>query len=164
MVEPEMAFCDLDGNVELATDFLKYLFAYVLNHCQEDMEFFRRFIDPTVVETLEKLVSQEFKRMTYTEAVQILTQAKETFEFPVSWGSDIQAEHERYLCEKVIGRAHRSHGLSQNDQALLHEGEQGRENGGGDGCSCAEDWRDYRRKPARGRLSDTFGENERDEH
>jgi asparaginyl-tRNA synthetase len=103
MVEPEMAFCDLDGNVELATDFLKYLFAYVLSHCREDMEFFRRFIDPTVIETLEKLVSQDFKRMTYTEAVHILTHSKETFEFPVSWGSDIQAEHERYLCEKVIG-------------------------------------------------------------
>jgi asparaginyl-tRNA synthetase len=102
MVEPEMAFCDLDGNVELATDFLKYLFAYVLTHCQEDMEFFRRFIDPTVIETLEKLVSQDFKRMTYTEAVEILTQSKETFEFPVGWGSDIQAEHERYLCEKII--------------------------------------------------------------
>jgi asparaginyl-tRNA synthetase len=102
MVEPEMAFCDLEGNVELATDFLKYLFAHVLNHCQEDMEFFRRFIDPTVLSTLENLVSQDFKRMTYTEAVEILTQAKETFEFPVSWGSDIQAEHERYLCEKVM--------------------------------------------------------------
>jgi asparaginyl-tRNA synthetase len=102
MVEPEMAFCDLDGNVELATDFLKYLFAYVLTHCQEDMEFFRRFIDPTVIETLEKLVSQDFKRMTYTEAVELLTQSKETFEFPVGWGSDIQAEHERYLCEKII--------------------------------------------------------------
>jgi len=103
MVEPEMAFCDLDGNVELATDFLKYLFAYVLNHCREDMEFFKKFIDPTVIETLENLVSQDYKRMTYTEAVEILTKAKETFEFPVSWGSDIQAEHERYLCEKVIG-------------------------------------------------------------
>jgi asparaginyl-tRNA synthetase len=103
MVEPEMAFCDLDGNVELATDFLKYLFAYVLSHCREDMEFFRRFIDPTVIETLEKLVSQDFKRMTYTEAVDILTRSKESFEFPVTWGSDIQAEHERYLCEKVIG-------------------------------------------------------------
>jgi asparaginyl-tRNA synthetase len=102
MVEPEMAFCDLEGNVELATDFLKYLFAYVLKHCQEDMEFFKKFIDPTVIETLEKLVSQDFKRMTYTEAVDILTKAKEPFEFPVSWGSDIQAEHERYLCEKVI--------------------------------------------------------------
>jgi asparaginyl-tRNA synthetase len=102
MVEPEMAFCDLEGNVELATDFLKYLFAYVLDHCREDMEFFKRFIDPTVIETLEKLLSQDFKRLTYTEAVKILTQAKESFEFPVSWGSDLQAEHERYLCEKVM--------------------------------------------------------------
>ena len=103
MVEPEMAFCELDGNVELAIEFLKYLFAHVLNHCREDMEFFRRFIDPTVIQTLEKLVSQEFKRLSYTEAVRILTHAKESFEFPVQWGSDLQAEHERYLCEKVIG-------------------------------------------------------------
>jgi asparaginyl-tRNA synthetase len=103
MVEPEMAFCDLDGNVELATDFLKYLFTHVLDHCREDMEFFKRFIDPTVIETIEKLVSQEFKRLTYTEAVEILLKARETFEFPVNWGSDIQAEHERYLCEKVVG-------------------------------------------------------------
>jgi len=102
MVEPEMAFCDLDGNVELATDFLKSVFSYVLDHCREDMDFFRRFIDPSCVETLEELISQDFKRLTYTEAVEILSKAKETFEFPVDWGSDIQAEHERYLCEKVF--------------------------------------------------------------
>jgi len=102
MVEPEMAFCDLDGNVELATDFVKYLFSYILNHCREDMEFFRRFIDPTAIQTLEKLVSQDFKRLSYTEAVNILAQAGESFEFPVQWGIDLQAEHERYLCEKVM--------------------------------------------------------------
>jgi asparaginyl-tRNA synthetase len=102
MVEPEMAFCDLDGNVELATDFLKFVFSYVLDHCQEDMDFFRRFIDPSCVDTLEKLISQDFERLTYTEAVEILSNAKASFEFPVDWGSDIQAEHERYLCEKVF--------------------------------------------------------------
>jgi asparaginyl-tRNA synthetase len=102
MVEPEMAFCDLDGNVELATDFLKFVFSYVLDHCQEDMDFFKRFIDPSCVDTLEKLISQDFERLTYTEAVEILSNAKASFEFPVDWGSDIQAEHERYLCEKVF--------------------------------------------------------------
>jgi asparaginyl-tRNA synthetase len=102
MVEPEMAFCDLDGNVELATDFLKFVFSYVLDHCQEDMDFFKRFIDPSCIETLEKLISQDFERLTYTEAVEILSNAKASFEFPVDWGSDIQAEHERYLCEKVF--------------------------------------------------------------
>ena len=102
MVEPEMAFCDLDGNVELATDFLKFVFSYVLDHCREDMEFFNRFIDPSCIDTLEKLISQDFKRLTYTEAVELLSKSKEAFEFPVDWGSDIQAEHERYLCEKVF--------------------------------------------------------------
>jgi asparaginyl-tRNA synthetase len=104
MVEPEMAFCDLDGNVELATDFLKYLFSYVLDHCQEDMDFFKRFIDPSCVERLEHIAAHEFERLTYTDAVQILSKAKESFEFPVGWGADIQAEHERYLCEKVFLR------------------------------------------------------------
>jgi asparaginyl-tRNA synthetase len=102
MVEPEMAFCDLDCAVELAAAFLKFVFRYVLEHCEEDMHFFNRFIDPTAVETLEKLASQDFKRLTYTEAIDILLQSKEPFEFPVAWGSDIQAEHERYLCEKVF--------------------------------------------------------------
>jgi asparaginyl-tRNA synthetase len=104
MVEPEMAFCDLEGNAALAVEFLKYVFAYVLEHCKEDMDFFRRFIDPTCVETLEKLISQGFERLTYTEAVQLLSKAKETFEFPAAWGNDLQAEHERYLCEKVFQR------------------------------------------------------------
>jgi asparaginyl-tRNA synthetase len=102
MVEPEMAFCDLEGNVELATDFLKFIFSCVLEDCGEDMDFFKRFIDPTCVETLEKLISQDFERLTYTQAVHILSNAKVSFEFPVDWGCDIQAEHERYLCEKVF--------------------------------------------------------------
>lgn len=102
MVEPEMAFCDLDGNVELATDFLKSVFSHVLDHCGEDMDFFRRFIDPSCIETLEKVISQDFERLTYTEAVEILSRAEASFEFPVGWGCDIQAEHERYLCEKVF--------------------------------------------------------------
>jgi asparaginyl-tRNA synthetase len=102
MVEPEMAFCDLDGNVEIAVSFLKSVFTYVLEHCQEDMGFFDRFIDPGIIETLEKLASQDFEKLTYTDAVEILSKAAGTFEFPVDWGSDIQAEHERYLCEKIF--------------------------------------------------------------
>ncbi|MEW6665647.1 MAG: asparagine--tRNA ligase [Thermodesulfobacteriota bacterium] len=104
MVEPEMAFCDLDGDAEVAASFLKYLFQYVLEHCGEDLAFFSRFIEPTVIETLEDLVRQDFERLTYTEAVRILSEARESFEFPVSWGTDIQSEHERYLCEKVFNK------------------------------------------------------------
>jgi asparaginyl-tRNA synthetase len=102
MVEPEMAFCDLDGDIELATAFLRYLFRYVLDHCREDLEFFTRFIDSSVLKTLEDIVEQDFERLTYTEAIEILSRAGESFEFPVAWGNDIQSEHERYLCEKVF--------------------------------------------------------------
>ncbi len=102
MVEPEMAFCDLQCNAELAVQLLKYIFAYVLENCEEDMKFFNHFIDSTVVDTLEKLVSQDFEYLTYTEGVEILLKAKEKFEFPVNWGCDLQSEHERYLCEKVF--------------------------------------------------------------
>lgn len=102
MVEPEMAFCDLDGDIELAKSFLKFLFRHVLSNCREDMEFFNKFIDSTVIKTLEDLVEQDFEHITYTEAVDILTRSGESFEFPVKWGTDIQSEHERYLCEKVF--------------------------------------------------------------
>ena len=102
MVEPEMAFCDLQGNLELAEAFIKYIINDVLEKCEEDMAFFNRFIDKSAIETLEGVVSKEFESLTYTEAVEILTKAKEKFEFPVEWGSDLQSEHERYLCEKVF--------------------------------------------------------------
>jgi asparaginyl-tRNA synthetase len=104
MIEPEMAFCDLDGDVELAIDFLKSVFGYVLENCSEDIHFFNRFIDPSVMETLDHLISQDFERLTYTDAIKTLSRSKQKFEFPVSWGSDLQSEHERYLCEKVFGR------------------------------------------------------------
>lgn len=102
MVEPEMAFCDNDENIDLGEDLLKYIFEYVLNHCQEDMAFFNRFIDKTVIATLEGIVASSFERITYTEAIELLLKSKKTFEFPVSWGSDIQSEHERYLCEEIF--------------------------------------------------------------
>lgn len=102
MVEPEMAFCDLLGNKDLAIDLLKFIFSWVLKKCPEDMEFFNRFIDKTAVETLENLLAQDFEYLRYTEAVQVLEKAKVKFEFPVAWGTDLQSEHERYLCEKVF--------------------------------------------------------------
>jgi asparaginyl-tRNA synthetase len=104
MVEPEMAFCDLEGDAGLAVEFLKDIFAYLLEHCGEDMAFFNRFIDSSVLKTLEDLVSQDFERLTYTEAIKVLSEAKESFEFPVKWGVDLQSEHERYLCEQVFNR------------------------------------------------------------
>lgn len=102
MVEPEMAFCDLDGDMDLAVEFLQYLFRQVLEYCRSDLEFFNRFIDQSVIGTLETLVSQDFERLSYTEAVEILSKSGENFEFPIAWGTDLQSEHERYLCEKTF--------------------------------------------------------------
>ena len=104
MVEPEVAFCELDGLAELAEDFLKYIFGHVLENCTEDMEFFNRWYNEETISTLEGIVNSQFERITYTDAVDMLLQSGETFEFPVSWGIDLQSEHERYLTEKRIGR------------------------------------------------------------
>ena len=102
MVEPEMAFCDLDGNRELAVEFLKYLFSYVLDNCEDDLEFFNKFVDKTVLSTINDLALREYEFITYSEAIGILEKAGAKFEFPVKWGLDLQSEHERYLCEKVF--------------------------------------------------------------
>ena len=104
MVEPEVAFCELDGLADLAEDFLKYIFSHVLENCDEDMQFFNRWYNEEIISTLEGIVSSRFERITYTEAVDMLLQSGETFEYPVSWGIDLQSEHERYLTEKRIGR------------------------------------------------------------
>jgi asparaginyl-tRNA synthetase len=102
MVEPEMAFCALDGNVELAEAFLKYVFKYVLEHCAEDMEFFNQRIDSSVLDTASNIIDSEFDRITYTEAIALLEKSDRTFEYPVEWGIDLQSEHERYLAEEVF--------------------------------------------------------------
>lgn len=100
MIEPEMSFCDLEGNMQCAEDFLKHIFNDVLNNCERDMAFFNERIDKTVVETLTAIANSQFERVSYTEAVDILLKSGETFEFPVKWGIDLQSEHERYLSEK----------------------------------------------------------------
>ena len=104
MVEPEMAFCDLEGDANLAEEFLKRVIAYVLDRCADDLAFFDARIEPTLLETLNHVVESPFERMTYTEAVKHLTESGESFEFPVGWGDDLQSEHERWLTEKKVGR------------------------------------------------------------
>jgi asparaginyl-tRNA synthetase len=102
MVEPEMAFCDLEGDQNLAEEFLKYIFKYVLDNCPEDMEFFNKWIDKSVVATAENIINNEFARITYTEAISCLEKTDKKFEFPVEWGIDLQSEHERYLAEELF--------------------------------------------------------------
>ena len=104
MVEPEVAFCDLDGLAELAEDFLKHIFTHVLENCEEDLAFFNQWFEKSAIATLENIVNSRFERITYTEAINILESSGQNFEFPVEWGSDLQSEHERFLSEQSIGR------------------------------------------------------------
>lgn len=102
MVEPEMAFCELKGNMDLAEAFLKYVFKYVLETCPEDMEFFNQRIDNSVLATADNIINNEFERITYTEAIVLLEKANCPFEYPINWGLDLQSEHERYLAEQLF--------------------------------------------------------------
>lgn len=104
MIEPEMAFYNLKDNMDLAEDFLKYLIRYALDNCSDDLKFLNSMIDKGLLERLNFVVSNEFVRLTYTEAVDILTSADKKWEFPVGWGRDLQAEHERYLVEEHFKR------------------------------------------------------------
>jgi asparaginyl-tRNA synthetase len=104
MIEPEMAFCSLEGNTNLAEEFLRYVIAHLLEHSAEDLAFFNQRIEPELIATLEHVARSPFERMTYTEAISILEQSGESFEFPVHWGADLQSEHERWLTEKKVGR------------------------------------------------------------
>lgn len=102
MVEPEMAFCDLRGDMDLAEEFLRYIFKSVLEKCPEDMEFFNQRIDNTVLATAENIINNQFERITYTDAIALLEKADRKFDFPVEWGADLQSEHERYLAEELF--------------------------------------------------------------
>lgn len=104
MIEPEMAFADINDNMDCAEAFLKYVFAYVLNHCQEDMQFFNKHVSPGIIERLEHIINTPFERATYTYAVRILEKSGKTFEYPVKWGLDLQSEHERYLAEEFFNK------------------------------------------------------------
>ncbi len=100
MIEPEMAFYEIRDNMDLAEDFVKYLVKYALDNCADDLAFFNQMYDNELVERLKFVVENDFIRMSYTDAVEILMNSEQKWEFPVSWGSDLQAEHERYLVEK----------------------------------------------------------------
>jgi asparaginyl-tRNA synthetase len=104
MIEPEMAFYDLNDNMDLAEDFVKYIIKYALDNCREDLEFLNNMIDKALLERLKFVVDNEFVRITYTEAVSILTSSTKKWDYPVGWGRDLQAEHERYLVEEHFKR------------------------------------------------------------
>lgn len=102
MIEPELAFADINDDMDCAENYLKYVFNYVLENCKEDMEFFDKFIQKGLLERLTHIVKNDFKRLTYTQAIEVLQKADKKFEFPVTWGIDLQSEHERYLAEEYF--------------------------------------------------------------
>ncbi len=104
MIEPEVAFADLADNMELSEAMVKYVIRYVLEECAQEIEFFNKFVDNTLLERLNGLVNAEFGHVTYTEAIDLLIKSGNQFEYPVSWGIDLQTEHERYLTEKIFGK------------------------------------------------------------
>ena len=104
MIEPEIAFADLSDDMDLAEEMLKYIINYCLENAPEEMAFFNQFIDKGLLDRLNNVVSNEFARVTYTEAVEILSKNNDNFEYKVEWGSDLQTEHERYLTETVFKR------------------------------------------------------------
>ncbi len=104
MIEPEIAFADLEDDMELAEDMIKYIIRYVLDNAPEEMAFFNSFIDKGLLERLENVISSDFGRITYTEAIELLEKNNDSFQYKVAWGSDLQTEHERYLTEQVFKR------------------------------------------------------------
>ena len=100
MVEPEMAFCDIDGNMDLAEDMLKYLTRHIIEQCHPDLQLFTKYVDKQLQHTLDNVVSTDFARITYQEALDILKKSGLKFEFDIEFGSDLQAEHERFITEK----------------------------------------------------------------
>ena len=104
MIEPEIAFADLDDNMRLARDMIKSVLAYVLENCPNEMKFFNDFYDKGLIERLNSIVNSDFAKVTYTEAIEILDKVKDKFDYPVFWGCDLQTEHERYLSEQHFGK------------------------------------------------------------
>ncbi len=102
MIEPEMAFCDITGNMDVAEDFIKYILKYVLDNCSEDMNFFNSMIEKGIVDNLQHIVESSFERITYTDAINELKKSGNKFEYPVEWGIDMQSEHEKFLTGEVF--------------------------------------------------------------
>ena len=102
MIEPEMAFCNIDGNKEIAEEFLKYVLSYTLENCQDDMDFFDQRIQKGIIDDLQNVINSRFQHLSYTEAVDLLEKSNKKFEYKVEWGADLQSEHEKYLTEEVF--------------------------------------------------------------
>ena len=149
MIEPEMAFCDLNDNQDLAEAFLKSQVEQVVDACGADLDFLGKWYDPELRKTLDGLVNASFERITYTEAIALLEKSGKNFEFPTDWGADLQSEHERYLTEEVFKKPVIVTDYPEGHQGVLHARQRRRQDGGRDGRAGAAHRRDHRRQPAR---------------
>jgi len=147
MVESEIAFADLDDNADLAEDLLRHVMQHVLDHCEQDLAFFNDRIDSEVISRLEQVANSPFERMEYSEAINILEQSGQTFDFPVSWGRDLQSEHERYLAEQHVGRPVILMNYPKEIKAFYMRMNDDEKNRCSDGCSRTRYRRDHRREP-----------------
>ena len=101
MIEPEIAFADLQDDMDLARDMVKFILSYVMEHCTQEMKFFNDFYDKGLLERIQHVIDSDFATVTYTEAIEQLEKVKDQFQYPVYWGADLQTEHERYLTEQI---------------------------------------------------------------
>ena len=145
MIEPEMAFYELDDNMDLAEDFLKYLIRYALDNRREDLEFMNKMWDKGLLERLQFVLDHDFVRLDYTEGIRILEESGRKFEFPCSWGCDLAIGARALSGRGAFQASGNSYKLSQGDQGILYEAERRRQNGARNGRALPADRRNYRR-------------------
>ena len=149
MIEPEMAFYELEDNMALAEEFLQFIIRYVLEHCREDLEFFNERIEKTVLSTLEHVAESKFGHITYTEAIQELKKSGKTWEFPVEWGVDLQTEHERFLSEELFKKPVIVTDYPKDIKPFYMRAQRRQQDRPGHGRLGSASRRDHRRQPAR---------------
>ena len=148
MIEPEIAFADLNDDMDLAEDMIKYIIRFVMEKCPDEMDFFNSFVDKGLVDRLNHVANSDFGRITYTEAIDILEKSGHKFDYPVSWGCDLQTEHERFLTEQYFQQSRLCHRLPQGDQGLLYAPERRQQDRCRRRLPGSRHRRDHRRQPA----------------
>ena len=149
MIEPEIAFAELIDNMDIAEEMIKYIINYILENAPEEMEFFNSFIDKTLLERLNNIVNSDFARITYTEAVELLQKATKEFEYPVTWGTDLQTEHERYITEEIYRKPVFVTDYPKEIKAFYMRMNEDNKNCCCHGLTCSGSWRNHRRKSER---------------
>ena len=160
MIEPEMAFADLEDNMEVAEEMLKYIIQYVLDNAPEEMEFFNSFVDKGLLDRLHNILNNDFGRVTYTEAVDLLIKSGKKFEYPVSWGIDLQTEHERYLTEEIFKKPVFVTDYPKDIKAFYMRMNDDNKTVAAMATLGSRRWRNHRRQPERrtsGTLRKTYG-------